>query len=59
MDENRIVEFEYEPEVKDNGEYFWLDVKCDYFCSLREKYGLNPYPKFGYHLTIGRTTQEI
>jgi hypothetical protein len=56
LDENKIVEFEYEPGVKDNKEYYWLNVKCDYLCELRKAYGLNPYPQFGYHLTIGRTT---
>jgi hypothetical protein len=58
MDENKIIEFEYEPGVIDNGEYYWLKVKCDYLGDIREKYGLNRYPQFGYHLTIGRTTQD-
>ena len=57
LDENKIVEFEYEPGVKDNGEYYWLKVTCPYLEDLREKYGLSRHPQFGYHLTIGRTTQ--
>lgn len=56
MDANKLVEFEYEPGVQDNGEYYWLKVRCDYLCDLRSKYGLTPKPKFGFHLTIGRTT---
>lgn len=56
MDANKLVEFEYEPGVQDNGEYYWLKVHCDYLLDLRAKYGLQRYPKFGLHLTIGRTT---
>lgn len=56
-DANKIVEFEYEPGVLDNQEYYWLKAKCDYLSQLREAYGLNPEPRFGFHLTIGRTTQ--
>lgn len=57
LDENKIVHFEYEPGVKDNGEYYWLKVKCNYLLDLREKYGLSRNPQFGLHLTVGRTTQ--
>ena len=55
-DENKIIEFEYEPGVQSNKEYFWLKVSCPYLCSLREKFGLSKEPRFGYHLTIGRST---
>ena len=58
MDENKIIEFEYEPGVLSNGEYYWLKVHCDYLCDLREKYGLSRSPQFGLHLTVGRTTQD-
>jgi hypothetical protein len=57
LDNNKIIEFEYEPGVTDNGEYYWLKVKSAYLCDLREKYGLSRDPRFGLHLTIGRTTQ--
>lgn len=57
-DENKIIEFEYEGGVDDNGEYYWLRVNCPYLLDLREKYGLPREPKFGLHLTIGRTTQN-
>lgn len=56
LDANKIVQFEYEGGVIDNGEYYWLKVKCDYLCKLREQYGLSKEPRFGLHLTIGRTT---
>jgi len=58
LDENKIVEFEYEGGVIDNGEYFWLKASCPYLLDLREKYGLPREPRFGLHLTIGRTTES-
>lgn len=53
---NKFVDFEYEPGVMDNGEYFWLKVVCPALSELRVDYGLSPEPRFGFHLTIGRTT---
>lgn len=58
LDSNKLVEFEYEPGVIDNVEYYWLKAKCEYLAELRVKYGLNPEPRFGFHLTIGRTTEQ-
>ena len=58
LDENKIIEFEYEPGVNSNGEYYWLKVHCEYLYDLREKYGLHRSPQFGLHLTVGRTTQD-
>lgn len=58
LDANKIIEFEYEPGVLDNQEYYWLKAKCEYLSKLRETYGLAPEPRFGFHLTIGRTTQS-
>jgi hypothetical protein len=56
LDENKIVEFEYEPGVVDNGEYYWLKVHCSRLEEIRMLYGLNSQPNFGFHLTIGRTS---
>jgi len=56
LDEGKIIEFNYEPGVIDNGEYYWLRVTCPYLQDLREKYGLPRDPRFGLHLTIGRTS---
>jgi hypothetical protein len=53
---NKIIEFEYDGEVKDNSEYFWLKVNCPFLNDLRINLGLSPIPKFGLHLTIGRST---
>jgi hypothetical protein len=57
LDANKMVEFEYDGGVIDNGEYFWLKAKCPALSELREKYGLSREPRFGFHLTIGRTTE--
>lgn len=51
---NKIIDFEYDLGVQDNGQYFWLNVKCDYLLDLRDQYGLSREPKFGLHLTIGK-----
>lgn len=56
LDNNKIIEFEYDGGVIDNGEYYWLKVKCNYLLDLREKYGLVREPRFGLHLTVGRIT---
>ncbi len=53
QDANKLIEFEYEPGVLDNGVYYWLKVKCPYLENLREYYGLSRQPKYGFHLTIG------
>lgn len=59
LDANKIVEFEYEAGVKDNKEYYWLKVKCPHLLALREEYGLSKEPRYGLHLTIGRTTENV
>jgi hypothetical protein len=58
MNENKLVEFDYYPPVKTNGEYYWLNVKCSYLLNLRERYGLPREPRFGLHLSIGRTMES-
>jgi hypothetical protein len=58
MDENKIIEFEYEGGVENNDEYYWLKVSCLYLNDLREKYGLSREPRYGLHLTIGRIAND-
>ena len=58
LDANKTVEFEYDGGVEDNQEYFWLKAKCPHLSDLRERYGLYREPKFGFHLTIGRTSNS-
>jgi hypothetical protein len=57
LDSNKLVEFEYDGGVIDNKEYYWMKVRCLYLSNLRVTYGLPPEPRFGFHLTVGRTTQ--
>lgn len=59
LDQNKVIEFEYEGGVQDNKEYYWLKVYCPYLENLRKIYGLEPQPKFGIHLTIGRTIDNL
>lgn len=56
---NQVVNFEYEPGVSSNGEYYWLKVHCDELAAIRELYGMSRAPRFGFHLTIGRTTADV
>lgn len=56
---NKIINFEYEPGVSSNGEYYWLKVQCDELAAIREIFGLSRQPRFGFHLTIGRTTSNV
>lgn len=54
---NKIIEFEYEEGVIDNGEYYWLKARCPTLSEIREQYGLYKEPRFGFHLTVGRKTE--
>lgn len=51
----QVIEYEYDVNVKTNGKFYWLDVSCDYLLDLRSQYGLVRRPKYGLHLTIGRS----
>ena len=51
--QNKMVEFEYQPGVLDNGKYFWLKVNCLFLSELRMQLGLSAEPQYGFHLTIG------
>lgn len=48
------VTFTYEPVVRGNDEYWWLQVRCEELLDVREALGLNRFPEFSLHLTIGR-----
>ncbi len=54
--DGKVIEFRYDPELKTNDEYYWLDVECEEFLNIREELGLPRQPIFGLHLTIGRIT---
>lgn len=46
--------FAYKHEVENNGEYWWLRVRCPALNELRKELGLNAEVEFDFHLTIGR-----
>ena len=56
LDAGKIIEFDYYPPVKNNKEYYWVEVSCPYLLDLRERLGLRRQPKYPLHLTIGRIT---
>ena len=51
--QDEVIEFQYEPEVKTNGEYFWLTVSCPRFEQIRTELELNPTIPIPWHLTVG------
>lgn len=53
--EGSVVEFDYLPTVIDNGNHFWLEVECEFFCLIRKQLGLSEYPEYKFHLTIGNS----
>lgn len=55
LKERQVFEFDYQLGVQSNREYYWLSVSCPALSELRLAYGLSPEPRFGFHLTIGRT----
>lgn len=48
-----VVEFEYDSEIKTNGDFCWLDVYCDFLYQIRVELGLERNPEYPFHLTIG------
>ena len=51
------IGFDYEPEVRSDGKYFWLPVRCERLLDIREELGLPRDPEFGLHLTIGNVRE--
>ena len=47
------VSFTYTPELRSDGIYVWLNVKCELLLDLREELGLPREPIYPLHLTIG------
>lgn len=47
------VEFEYDPELKTNGVYYWLDVECGRLFDIRVELGLPRIPRHLFHMTVG------
>jgi hypothetical protein len=48
------VSFNYSHILRNNGEYWWLDVDCEQLLDFREELGLSREPYYPFHLSIGR-----
>ena len=53
MYENEKIQFEYNTEIDNDGEYFWMPVKCKRIEDIREELGLPRIHPIPWHLTIG------
>jgi hypothetical protein len=52
----RQISFAYDPNLRFNGEYFWLPVQCEELLDLREQLGLRREPRMPLHLTVARVS---
>lgn len=54
------VEIEYEPVVRNDDRYYWLNVRCTRIEEIREELGLTRYVTWhnGYHVTVGNIKEE-
>lgn len=50
----KIIEFEYNTDVRSDSKHWWLPVRCEMIGDIREAAGLNRKPFYDLHLTIGR-----
>jgi len=50
---NQKIRFDYDPYIKTNDEYFWMEVKCPKIEKIREELGLTPRITIPWHLTVG------
>jgi len=51
--EGKVMNFKYDPNVRTNGEHWWLKVTCEEAENFRERIGLKRDPYWGFHLTLG------
>jgi len=51
--EGQSVEFLYHTEPQSNGEYWWLNVECEFLLMIRTELGLKREPHYPLHLSIG------
>lgn len=48
------IEVRYDPDLRTDGDHWWLRVECEAMLDLRERLGLARNGRFGLHLTLGR-----
>ena len=57
--EGKEVEFNYSPEnIRTDGLHWWINVKSKESEDIRELFGLNRNPYFGFHLTLGYSNEK-
>lgn len=59
FNDNKKVQFVLHDILYFGFDYFWFDVECKELEKTREFYGLNPHPRYGYHLTVGKIPLEV
>lgn len=47
-----IVDFEYDPILKDADNTYWLEVHSQKLTQLRNELGLSDLPKWPFHITV-------
>jgi hypothetical protein len=54
---DKKIEFEYFNDISHNATYWWINVECEFFRTIREELGLNKNPPWDnqFHITIGNT----
>lgn len=52
---NKEVEFEYTNDIGNNDLYYWINVKCDFLCEIRQSLNLSRTTPWEnkFHITIG------
>ena len=55
--EGKEIEFEYDTDVRTNGEYWWLKVWSDDAMNVRRAFGLEK-PYWGFHITVGYPNEK-
>jgi hypothetical protein len=56
--DGQIIKFQYDGFIKDDGSYFWIEVKSEELERIRRELGLTSTPKWPFHLTIGNLKNE-
>jgi hypothetical protein len=55
----KTIEFGYEPDIRTDGEYYWLPVVCPQLLDLREELGLKRELRFPLHLTVAKVKDNV
>lgn len=48
----------YNTNIKTDGIHWWINAKCKMAQEIRSCAGLNEYPYFGFHITIGKVYEK-